>query len=79
MLFLHILYRLSIIFFSFTLTLVAAEKPNIILIYTDDVGFGDVACYEGAQISTPHINSLAEKGIRFTDTHCSAAKWRRSA
>lgn len=51
----------------------ASEKPNILLIYTDDVGFGDVGCYEGSKIRTPNIDRIGREGIRFTDAHCSAA------
>lgn len=51
----------------------AAERPNIVLIYTDDVGFGDVSCNGQSTLKTPHIDSIAQGGIRFTDAHCSAA------
>ena len=51
----------------------AAERPNIVLIYADDVGFGDVSCNGSSTISTPHIDSIARQGIRFTDAHSSAA------
>jgi len=43
----------------------AADKPNIIYIMSDDMGYSDIGCY-GSEISTPHLNSLAEDGIRFT-------------
>lgn len=51
----------------------AAPKPNIVIIYTDDVGYGDVSCYEGCNFKTPHIDKLAAEGLRFTDAHCTAA------
>ena len=47
--------------------------PNIVLIYTDDVGYGDVSCYGATEISTPNIDKLAANGLRFTDTHTSSA------
>jgi len=50
-----------------------AKKPNIVLIYTDDVGYGDVSCYGAERIKTPHIDSLAAAGLRFTDAHAAAA------
>ena len=50
-----------------------ASKPNVIIIYGDDVGFGDVGAYGSQQIPTPHIDQLAAGGMRFTDGHCSAA------
>ena len=55
------------------LTCVAAEKPNVIIIYGDDVGYGDLGCYGAKKIPTPHLDKLAEGGIRFTDGHCTAA------
>lgn len=51
----------------------AAQPPNIVLIYTDDVGYGDVACYGSAAYPTPHIDRLAREGLRFTDAHSVAA------
>jgi len=49
-----------------------AEKPNIILIYTDDQGYGDASCLNGqAKFKTPNIDRLAREGITFTDGHCS--------
>lgn len=51
----------------------AADKPNIVLIYSDDVGFGDVSCNGQTTLATPQIDRLASEGLRFTDAHCSAA------
>ncbi|MEZ5327227.1 MAG: arylsulfatase [Verrucomicrobiales bacterium] len=51
----------------------AAEKPNIVLVYADDLGFGDPGCYGATGVATPNIDKLAKEGIRFTDAHCSAA------
>ncbi len=48
-------------------------KPNIVIIYGDDVGFGDVACYGSGIVSTPRIDSLATEGMRFTNVHSPAA------
>lgn len=45
---------------------------NIVVIYADDLGFGDVAC-NGGSIATPHLDRLAREGLRFTDAHSSAA------
>ncbi len=41
-------------------------KPNIIYIMADDLGYGDLGCYGQKEIKTPHIDKLAEEGIRFT-------------
>lgn len=49
------------------------RKPNVILIYTDDVGYGDVGCYGAQLVSTPHIDKLAKEGVRFTNAYAAAA------
>ena len=51
----------------------SADKPNVVIIYGDDVGYGDVGAYGSKLIPTPHIDKLASEGIMFTDGHCSAA------
>ncbi len=43
------------------------SKPNIIIIYADDLGYGDLACYGAPNIETPNIDRLAAEGIRFTN------------
>lgn len=50
-----------------------AEKPNIVVIYCDDVGYGDVGCYGATAIPTPHIDRIAREGLKFTDGHCASA------
>ena len=50
-----------------------AATPNIVLIYGDDVGFGDISCNGSASIATPNIDRIASEGLRFTDAHSSAA------
>lgn len=49
------------------------QKPNVVIIYIDDLGFGDVGCYGSNTISTPNIDNLASTGILFTNGHCSSA------
>ncbi|MEP7251199.1 MAG: sulfatase-like hydrolase/transferase [Ginsengibacter sp.] len=51
----------------------AQQKPNVLILYTDDLGYGDLSCYGAKAISTPHIDWLAQNGLRFTDAHCTAS------
>ena len=51
----------------------AAERPNVVIIYGDDVGYADVGAYGSKLIPTPNIDKLASEGLMFTDGHCSAA------
>ena len=47
----------------------AADKPNVVLIYIDDLGYGDLGCYNCEDIPTPHIDQLAKEGVRFTASY----------
>ena len=51
----------------------ATRSPNVILIYGDDVGYGDVGAYGAELIPTPNLDRMAAEGLRFTDAHCAAA------
>jgi len=51
----------------------AAEMPNVVILYGDDVGYGDVGAYGSKLIPTPNLDRLAAEGLLFTDGHCSAA------
>jgi arylsulfatase A-like enzyme len=53
--------------------LAEVKKPNVVLIYIDDLGYGDVGCYGSNTISTPNIDNLASTGLLFTNGHCSSA------
>lgn len=48
-------------------------RPNIVLIYADDVGYGDLSCYGAKAARTPNLDGLSAKGLRFTDAHSSSA------
>ncbi len=43
-----------------------APRPNILVILADDLGYGDVGCFGGEDLQTPHIDGLAARGMRFT-------------
>ena len=51
----------------------AQQRPNIVIIYTDDLGYGDVSAYGASALKTPNIDRLAREGVRFTDGHSAAA------
>lgn len=58
---------------------VATSKPNIVLIFADDLGYGDLGCYGETRWKTPALDSIATNGVRFTDFHssqpvCSASR-----
>lgn len=50
-----------------------AKKPNILIIYVDDLGYGDVSCYGATAVKTPNVDALAANGMKFTDAHCSSS------
>lgn len=47
--------------------------PNVVIIYADDLGYGDLECYGAKNVETPNVNRLASEGIRFTNVHTVAA------
>jgi len=50
-----------------------SAQPNIVFIYADDLGYGDVSCYGATKISTPHVDRLASQGLRFLNAHATSA------
>jgi len=57
----------------------AADQPNVVIFYADDLGWGETGCQGGKDIPTPHIDSLAANGVRFTQgyvaaTYCSPSR-----
>jgi len=66
---------LSVIAANLTFSLFGqkAEKPNIIIIYADDLGYGDVSCYGATAIKTSYIDRVAQQGLKFTNAHCTSA------
>ena len=57
----------------------AAARPNFVFILCDDLGYGDVKCLNpDGKIPTPHMDSIAEHGMRFTDAHSSSAVFQAS-
>lgn len=50
-----------------------SRPPNIVLLYADDLGYGDTGCYGATAVRTPNIDRLARGGVRFTDAHSAAS------
>jgi arylsulfatase A-like enzyme len=51
----------------------AASPPNVVVIFADDLGYGDLSCYGATKLHTPNIDQLATEGRRFTDGHSASA------
>ncbi len=60
------------LFFALTLSLTAADKPNFVIIFTDDQGYGDLSCFGGTHVSTPRIDQMAKEGQRLTSFYVAA-------
>ena len=71
------IYRLFLTFTfaltGFTISVHAQDKPNIIVIFADDLGYGDLGCYGAEGFETPHLDQIAENGIKFTSFYVAAA------
>ncbi|GAB4009534.1 arylsulfatase [Spirosoma migulaei] len=52
---------------------VAQQKPNIVLIYADDLGYGDISCNGATKVRTPNIDQIAKEGLQFTNAHASSS------
>ena len=64
---------LSILFASVAfVTELSADKPNVMIILCDDLGYGDLGCFGNETIQTPHLDKLASQGIRLTDCYSSS-------
>ncbi len=63
----RILDSVLVVVATLAMPLVAGEKPNVVIIFTDDQGYGDVGCYGAQGYDTPHLDRMAEEGMRFTD------------
>lgn len=64
---------IGFLFLAAACSMYAAEKPNIIIIYADDVGYGDLGCYGAEVIDTPNLDALAAGGRRFTSGYATAS------
>ena len=76
------LFTLFLVFTTFTVSAQKLNKskindtqnrPNVVFIYVDDLGYGDVSCYGATRIKTPNVDALAKNGLLFTNGHCTSA------
>ena len=68
------LWLLWLTFAAIPLPSVAAERPNVVVILADDLGYSDLGCY-GSEIATPNLDQLAAGGLRFTQFYNTARCW----
>jgi arylsulfatase A-like enzyme len=73
-----LIFLFATIGFSFNIFPVAAlgqtnKRPNIVIIFMDDMGYGDPSCYNGLMYQTPNIDKLAADGMRFTNFYAAQA------
>lgn len=62
---------LAVLFLSFVS--LQAERPNVLVIMADDLGYQDLGFQGSPKVKTPHLDALAEAGVIFTDAHTSAS------
>lgn len=60
------------LFFPCALSTSAADRPNVLFILVDDMGYYDLGCYGATEIKTPNIDAMAKEGTRFTDYYAAA-------
>ncbi|TDU68162.1 arylsulfatase [Prosthecobacter fusiformis] len=70
---------LACLLLGYTSLLVAADQPNVVVIFMDDMGYADVSCFGAQGYKTPNIDRLAQEGRKFTNLHvpqpvCSASR-----
>src|SRR6188768_3471228 len=62
------------ILFLFQISFIHAQKPNVVIIYADDIGYGDFHCYYPKnKLQTPNVDRLAKEGLLFTRAYTTAA------
>ena len=69
---------LSVLLGAFGGSTLAAEKPNLIFILADDLGYGDLSCYGQKTLATPNLDRMAAEGMRFTAAQCGQTTCRLS-
>jgi len=64
---------LLLLVITLSTTSARAAAPNVVIIYADDVGYGDLSCYGTASIKTPEAGRMAREGLKFTSAYCTSA------
>ena len=70
---LHLIITALLIAAHAALHAATPSTPNVVLIFADDLGYGDLGCYGATKVKTPNIDRLAREGRRFTDAHSASA------
>jgi hypothetical protein len=73
----HLISKISLLviaLFASLSTAFSEQHPNIVFILVDDMGFSDIGCY-GGEVNTPHLDRLAENGLRFTNMYNTSKGW----
>jgi arylsulfatase A-like enzyme len=65
--------NISFLIFILLSNLALSQKPNFLIIYADDLGYGDVSAYKQSTLKTPNIDKLAKNGRRFTNAYATSA------
>jgi|TARA_B110000881_G_C18601477_1_gene535616 arylsulfatase A-like enzyme len=69
----YLLLLLAFTYIGNTNTYAADRQPNVVLLLADDLGYGELGCQGNQEIPTPHIDSIAAGGVRFTNGYVTAA------
>ena len=62
----RLMKKLLPLFCLLAISALAADKPNLVLIFADDLGYGDLSCYGATKVKTPNIDRLASQGCSFS-------------
>ncbi|MFL0163390.1 sulfatase family protein [Aquirufa salirivi] len=69
----YLFLSINLLFASKTYSQKNTNRPNVVFIYVDDLGYGDLSSYGATKIKTPNLDKLANSGIRFTNAHATSA------
>ncbi len=75
----RLIAAIATLLLAFPAALAAADRPNIVLMYADNLGYGDLGCYGNRQVKTPRIDQLAREGVRCTDFYVVSSDLHRFA